>query len=149
MVSDGVVVGLGFHTWAGVKHAEILALEQAGPKARGAVLFVSLEPCSHQGRTGPCVDAIIAAGIRKVVAPVADPNPLVAGKGFARLREAGIDVEIDSSWAEEAEQMNEAFFHFMRTGRPLVTLKAAVTLDSPADVDANLKALLQKAFDNS
>ena len=128
-MSDGVVVGLGFHTWAGVKHAEILALEQAGPKARGAALYVSLEPCSHQGRTGPCVDAIIAAGIRKVVAPVADPNPLVAGKGFARLREAGIDVEIDSSWAEEAEQMNEAFFHFMRTGRPLVTLKAAVTLD--------------------
>src|SRR5450432_459484 len=91
---DGSAVGRGFHTYAGLRHAEILALEQAGPLARGATLYVNLEPCAHQGRTPPCVNALIQAGVARVVAPVTDPNPLVAGQGFAKLREAGIEVEI-------------------------------------------------------
>src|SRR4051794_21254668 len=86
IVNGGEVVGRGFHTWEGVRHAEILALEQAGERARGATVYVTLEPCSHTGRTGPCTEALIAAGVREVVAASADPNPLVAGGGFRRLR---------------------------------------------------------------
>ncbi|HKB48027.1 MAG TPA: bifunctional diaminohydroxyphosphoribosylaminopyrimidine deaminase/5-amino-6-(5-phosphoribosylamino)uracil reductase RibD [Ktedonobacterales bacterium] len=129
VVRDGGVVGRGFHTWAGVKHAEVLALEEAGEWARGSTLYVSLEPCAHQGRTPPCVDAILRAGVHKVVAPMEDPNRQVRGRGFALLREAGVEVEIDATLAARAATLNEAFVHFMRTGRPLVTLKAAVTLD--------------------
>jgi diaminohydroxyphosphoribosylaminopyrimidine deaminase/5-amino-6-(5-phosphoribosylamino)uracil reductase len=129
LVRDGQAVGRGFHTWAGVKHAEVLALEEAGEQANGATLYVSLEPCSHHGRTPPCIDAILAAGIRKVVAPMKDPNPQVSGRGFTRLRDAGIEVEIDSTAEARAIEINEAFVHFMRTGRPLVTLKGALTLD--------------------
>ncbi|MBV9505804.1 MAG: bifunctional diaminohydroxyphosphoribosylaminopyrimidine deaminase/5-amino-6-(5-phosphoribosylamino)uracil reductase RibD [Acidobacteriia bacterium] len=129
VVRDGAAVGRGFHTYAGLEHAEIIALKEAGEAARGASLYVSLEPCSHEGRTPPCVDAIIRAGISIVIAPVKDPNPLVAGEGFRKLREAGIAVEIASEFAREAEHLNQAFFHFMRAGRPLVTLKAAITLD--------------------
>lgn len=139
VVRDGVVVGRGFHTWAGVHHAEVIAIEQAGAKAKGATLFVTLEPCSHQGRTPPCVDAVIAAGIKRVVAAMQDPNPQVCGRGFAKLRESGIKVEIDSAYTDRAKALNEAFLHFMKTGRPLVTLKAAVTLDgkiaAPEDND--------------
>src|SRR5712691_12762141 len=101
------VVGRGFHTWAQVKHAEVLALEGAGQQARGATLYVTLEPCSHRGRTPPCVDRILGAGIRKVVAPLEDPNPRVSGRGFARLREAGVEVDIDSKYAHRAAQLNE------------------------------------------
>ena len=129
VVRDGEVVGRGFHTFAGVQHAEVIALTDAGERARGAPLYVSLEPCSHQGRTPPCVDAIIAAGVSRVAAPLEDPNPLVAGSGFRRLREAGIEVEILPEFAAEAAKLNEPFFHFIRTSRPLVTLKAAITLD--------------------
>jgi diaminohydroxyphosphoribosylaminopyrimidine deaminase/5-amino-6-(5-phosphoribosylamino)uracil reductase len=129
LVRDGAVVGRGFHTWAGVKHAEILALEEAGDQARGATLYINLEPCSHQGRTAPCADALIAAGVTKVVAAVPDPNPLVAGQGFEKLRAAGIEIEMASDFAAEAGKLNEPFFHLMRTERPLVTLKAAITLD--------------------
>jgi diaminohydroxyphosphoribosylaminopyrimidine deaminase/5-amino-6-(5-phosphoribosylamino)uracil reductase len=129
IVKDGAVVGRGFHTWAGVKHAETLALEEAGERAQGATLYLTLEPCSHQGRTPPCADAVIAAGIRKVVAAMKDPNPQVAGSGFAKLIEAGVEVEIDTACAARAELLNEAFVHFMKTGRPLVTVKAALTLD--------------------
>lgn len=129
LVRDGAVVGRGYHTYAGVQHAEIVALGQAGEAARGAALYVSLEPCSHQGRTPPCVDAIIDAGVARVVAPFEDPNPLVSGDGFRKLRQAGITVEIDPAHAAEAEKLNLPFFHFMRTGRPLVTLKTAITLD--------------------
>ena len=126
---DGTVVGRGYHTYAGVKHAEIAALEEAGPRARGATLYINLEPCSHQGRTAPCADALIRAGVARVVAAAQDPNPLVAGDGFRRLRDAGVEVAVDESLRAEAEKLNEPFFHFMRTRRPLVTLKAAVTLD--------------------
>jgi diaminohydroxyphosphoribosylaminopyrimidine deaminase/5-amino-6-(5-phosphoribosylamino)uracil reductase len=129
LVQGGEVVGRGFHTYAAKKHAEIIALDQARERARGATLFINLEPCSHQGRTGPCADALIAAGVRRVVAAMEDPNPLVAGEGFRKLRAAGIGVEIAGEYTEEAEKLNEAFVHFMRTGRPLVTLKSALTLD--------------------
>jgi len=124
-----VVVGRGFHTWAGVKHAEVLALEEAGGLARGSTLYVTLEPCSHQGRTPPCADAIVAAGIKKVFAAMEDPNPRVQGSGFRLLENAGIETEVDARYTARATQLNEAFTHFMRTGRPLVVLKAAVTLD--------------------
>src|SRR6266545_1324915 len=129
LVRDGKVVGRGYHTWAGVKHAEILALEEAGERARGATLFINLEPCSHQGRTAPCADALIRAGVSHVVAAIEDPNPLVAGEGFRRLRDAGVQVELAREFSAEAVKLNEPFIHFMRTGRPLVTLKTAVTLD--------------------
>jgi len=129
IVRDDVVVGRGFHTWSGVKHAEVLAIEQAGELSRGSTLYLTLEPCSHQGRTPPCADAIIAAGIKKVVAVMQDPNPRVQGSGFRLLKNAGVEVEIDSQYTARATQLNEAFTHFMRTGRPLVVLKAAVTLD--------------------
>lgn len=129
VVRDGEIVGRGYHVYAGRKHAEVIAIEQAGERARGASLYVTLEPCSHTGRTGPCADAVIEAGIRRVVAAMEDPNPLVAGGGFRRLREAGITVETDMEASEEAHRLNEAYIHFMRTGLPLVTLKAAVTLD--------------------
>jgi diaminohydroxyphosphoribosylaminopyrimidine deaminase/5-amino-6-(5-phosphoribosylamino)uracil reductase len=129
LVRDGEVVGRGSHSWSGVKHAEVLALEQAGERARGATLYITFEPCSHEGRTGPCVDALIRSGVVRVVAAMQDPNPLVRGDGFERLRAAGVEVEIADAYSEAAEKINEAFVHFMRTGRPLVMLKAALTLD--------------------
>jgi diaminohydroxyphosphoribosylaminopyrimidine deaminase / 5-amino-6-(5-phosphoribosylamino)uracil reductase len=125
---DGEVVGEGFHTYSGIKHAEVLALEQAGAKAERATLYINLEPCSHQGRTGPCADAIIAAGIGRVVASMQDPNPVVSGKGFDHLRTAGIAVEI-GILQDEARQLNEAFAKFIRHRSPFVTLKSAMTLD--------------------
>ncbi len=129
LVRDGEVVGRGFHTYGGLKHAEIRALDEAGARARGATLYINLEPCSHQGRTGPCADALIAAGVSRVIAAMPDPNPQVAGEGFRKLRAAGIDVEPAEEFVAEAEKLNEDFVHFMRTGRPLVTLKTALTLD--------------------
>jgi diaminohydroxyphosphoribosylaminopyrimidine deaminase/5-amino-6-(5-phosphoribosylamino)uracil reductase len=129
LVKDGEVVGRGFHTYANRKHAEILALDQAGENARDATLYITLEPCAHHGRTPPCADALVSAGVTHVIAAMEDPNPLVAGKGFRRLIGAGITVEMASEYAEAAGQLNEAFVHSMRTGRPLVTLKAALTLD--------------------
>lgn len=126
---DGIVAGRGAHIYQDLDHAEIVALNQAGDLARGATAYVTLEPCNHQGRTGPCTEALIAAGVSRVVVAMQDPNPRVAGSGIARLREAGIQVELDSVAQSEAERINEAFSHFMRSGRPLVTLKSAVTLD--------------------
>jgi diaminohydroxyphosphoribosylaminopyrimidine deaminase/5-amino-6-(5-phosphoribosylamino)uracil reductase len=129
LVQEGKVVGRGFHTYDGMKHAEIHALEQAAERARGATLYINLEPCSHQGRTGPCTDALIAAGVSRVVSAMQDPNPQVAGEGFHKLRASGVEVELASEFTAEAEKLNEDFVHFMRTGRPLVTLKTALTLD--------------------
>jgi len=126
---DGEVLGSGFHTWAGVDHAEIAALKQAGEKARGATLYCTLEPCSHQGRTGPCAQAIIDAGLARVVVAMEDPNPRVSGSGLEMLRAAGIEVSLDIGAKAAAEKVNEPFIHFMKTGRPLVTIKAALTLD--------------------
>jgi len=122
------IVGRGSHTYNGVKHAEVLALEEAGAKAKGGTLYLTLEPCSHQGRTGPCVDAVIAAGIARVVAATHDPNPRVAGKGFARLRAAGIKVT-QGILEPQATRLNEWFAKWIKTRLPLVTLKAGMTLD--------------------
>ena len=129
LVQGSEVVGRGFHTYAQVKHAEILALEEAGERARGATLYVTLEPCAHQGRTAPCADALVAAGVVRVIAAMEDPNPMVSGKGFRRLHDAGVAVDVASDYTNAAAQLNEAFVHSMRTGLPLVTLKAALTLD--------------------
>ncbi len=126
--AKGAVVGTGSHTYESSKHAEMLALEQAGEKARGATLYINLEPCSHQGRTAPCADALVAAGISRVVACMEDPNPLVSGKGFAKLRDAGIDVSCGIQ-EEQAKALNESFAKYIRCHIPLVTLKAAMTLD--------------------
>jgi len=126
--ADGDIVGNGTYTYAGVKHAEILALEQAGPKARGGTLYINLEPHAHQGRTAPCTDALIQAGIRRVVASMADPNPKVSGRGFEALRAAGVQVEVGTR-EQPARLLNEAFARYIRHRVPLVTLKAAMTLD--------------------
>jgi diaminohydroxyphosphoribosylaminopyrimidine deaminase / 5-amino-6-(5-phosphoribosylamino)uracil reductase len=126
--SSGREVGAGTHTYDGIKHAEVLALEQAGSRARGATLYLNLEPCSHQGRTGPCADAVIVAGISRVVCSMQDPNPRVAGQGFARLRASGIKVEV-GLFEQEAKKLSESFAKYIRQGKPLVTLKSAMTLD--------------------
>jgi diaminohydroxyphosphoribosylaminopyrimidine deaminase/5-amino-6-(5-phosphoribosylamino)uracil reductase len=125
---QGQPAGSGFYTYEGVKHAEVLALEQAGAGARGGTIYLNLEPHCHQGRTPPCTDALIAAGIKRVVASMADPNPKVAGKGFAQLRAAGIQVETGLLEAE-ARRLNEAFARYILAQRPLVTLKSGMTLD--------------------
>jgi len=124
----GKEISAATHTYDGVKHAEVLALEQVGPRARGATLYLNLEPCSHQGRTGPCADAVIAAGIKRVACSMQDPNPQVAGQGFARLRAAGVQVDI-GLFEAEAKRLNEGFAKYIRHNAPLVTLKAAMTLD--------------------
>ncbi|OGB95596.1 MAG: riboflavin biosynthesis protein RibD [candidate division NC10 bacterium RIFCSPLOWO2_12_FULL_66_18] len=128
LVKDGQLIGEGFHAYTGSDHAEVAALRDAGPAATGATLYVSLEPCCHYGRTPPCVDQILQAGIRRVVAACEDPNPAVSGKGIAALRAAGLSVDV-GVLAEEAERVNEAFFTHVRTGRPFVTLKVAASLD--------------------
>src|ERR1700732_497328 len=121
-------VGAGTHTYDGIRHAEVLALERAGERARGGTLYLNLEPCSHQGRTGPCADAVIAAGIRRVVCSIEDPNPRVAGRGFTKLRTSGINVEV-GLFEAEAKKLNESFAKYIRQRKPLVTLKSAMTLD--------------------
>ena len=128
---DGRVVGQGFTQQAGGPHAEVVALGDAaaaGHDVRGATAYVTLEPCAHQGRTGPCCDALVAAGIGKVVASIADPNPLVAGEGFARLRAAGIEVDVGPG-ASESRELNLGFFSRMIRGTPWVRLKTAASLD--------------------
>ena len=124
----GNIAGTGVYTYDGMKHAEVRALEHAGDNARGGTLYINLEPHSHQGRTPPCTDALISAGIRRVVASMPDPNPKVSGRGFEKLRAAGVHVEVGRLEAE-ARRLNEAFARYIRHGVPLVTLKAAMTLD--------------------
>ena len=124
----GEVAGEGFYLFESVKHAETIALQLAGERARGGTAYVSLEPHAHHGRTAPCTDALIAAGIKRVVAPIEDLNPKVSGKGFAHLRATGIAVET-GLLCEEATQVNEAYLHYMSTGLPFVHLKLAVSLD--------------------
>jgi diaminohydroxyphosphoribosylaminopyrimidine deaminase/5-amino-6-(5-phosphoribosylamino)uracil reductase len=125
---DGEVVGEGFYLYEQLKHAETYALEQAGANAKGATAYVALEPHAHYGRTPPCTDALIKAGISRVVAPIEDPNPKVSGKGFEHLRSAAVEVSV-GLLSREAEQLNEKYFHYMRTGRPYVHLKLASSLD--------------------
>lgn len=134
---DGQVIGTGHTQEAGGPHAEIMALRDAearGAPTAGATAWVTLEPCSHHGRTGPCCDALIAAGIRKVVASVADPNPLVAGQGFARLRAAGVEVETGPG-AAESRELNLGFFSRMIRGTPWVRMKLAASLDGKTALD--------------
>jgi len=122
------VIGEGSYVYEKLKHAETYALEQAALQARGATAYVSLEPHAHYGRTPPCTDALIRAGVSRVVVPIEDPNPKVSGKGFDHLRSAGVEVAV-GLLAREAEQLNEKYLHFMRTGRPFVHLKLAASLD--------------------
>ena len=130
VVAGEEVVGEGWHERAGSPHAEVVALEAAGDLTRGATLYVTLEPCAHYGRTPPCVDAIVAAGISRVVVGAPDPNPKTNGQGFARLRQAGVEVELlDGELARHARRQNEAWRTWITAGRPFVTYKAAVTLD--------------------
>jgi len=128
LVREGQIVGEGAHQYAERDHAEVVAIKSAGEKARGATLYVNLEPCNHTGRTGPCTEAIIKAGIQRVVATIEDPNPVVAGSGYDRLRAAGIEV-FTGVLEDEARKLNEAFAKWIRRKRPFVTLKSAMTLD--------------------
>lgn len=128
LVKEDRVIGQGYHVRAGEPHAEVLALAEAGDEARGATLYVTLEPCCHHGRTGPCAEAVLVAGVSRVVAAMADPNPLVAGGGFRLLREAGVDV-ITGVMEEEARELNEVFLKHVTTGLPFVVAKAAMSLD--------------------
>jgi diaminohydroxyphosphoribosylaminopyrimidine deaminase/5-amino-6-(5-phosphoribosylamino)uracil reductase len=127
VVRDGEVVGEGWYEFEGVDHAEAIALERAGESARGATLYVTLEPCSHHGRTPPCADAVVAAGVARVVVGARDPNPVVDGRGLERLRAAGIEVELLDDL--DARRQNEAWRVWKSLGRPFVTYKAAITLD--------------------
>jgi len=126
--TSGKIVGEGFHTYEGLRHAEIIALEAAQEAARGATLYINLEPCCHTGRTGPCTRALIDFGIARVVAAMPDPNPEVAGRGFEQLRGAGIEVHVGLR-QDEARRLNEPFARWIVTRKPLVTLKSALTLD--------------------
>ena len=132
VVSDGEVVGEGWYAGRGSPHAEVAALQAAGERARGATLYVTLEPCSHHGDTPPCADAVVEAGVARVVAGAGDPNPKVDGKGFERLSAGGVEVEVLDSW--EARVQNEAWRVWISAGRPFVTYKVAMTLDGRVTV---------------
>ncbi len=142
IVDDGGnVVGEGTYEREGVTHAEIIALQKAGERARGATAYVSLEPHAHHGKTPPCTDALVNAGIKRVVAPIEDPNPLVSGKGFAQLRERGVEVTT-GVLAEEAAKINEKFICWHRRHRPFVHLKLATSMDGRLAIDASVSTLL-------
>jgi len=128
VVSDGAIVGQGFHEGPGLPHAEVVALNQAGERAKGATLYTSLEPCDHYGRTPPCTEAIVRAGVARVVSATRDPNPVVDGQGIRTLRAHGIEVR-EEILADAAQRLNEAFLKHLRTGMPFVVWKAAASLD--------------------
>lgn len=138
---DGVIVGRGAHEFAGGPHAEVHALNDAGPAARGATLYCTLEPCSHTGRTGPCAPLVAAAGIRRVVVATEDPNPLVAGRGLALLRDRGLEIRT-GVLSCDAERLNAPFFTVMRLQRPFVTVKIAVSQDGKVAVAAGARTPL-------
>jgi len=144
---DGVVVGQGFHARAGEPHAEVNALQEASADARGATLYCTLEPCCHVGRTGPCAARIVDAGVRRVVAAIEDPNPLVQGKGFEYLRQHDVDVEVGLG-AAAAVSLNQPFLTLMRERRPFVILKAAVSLDGFIAEAAGRRTALTSAAAN-
>lgn len=143
IVREGEIVGEGFHEYDKLAHAEIVALRMAGEKARSATLYVTLEPCHHTGRTGPCTEAVIVAGVRRVVAAMEDPNPKTSGRGFARFREAGIEVE-RGVLETKAQRLNEAFAKWIRTSKPFVALKSALTLDGQLALPRGRGALTSK-----
>jgi len=128
LVNNHEIVGVGTHVKAGGPHAEVHAIQMAGEKAKGAILYVTLEPCSHYGKTPPCSDLIIQTGVKKVFVAAVDPNPKVCGNGIQRLKKAGIEVEV-GLLQEEASQLNKVFFHYTKTGLPFVTVKTATSLD--------------------
>ncbi len=136
LVRNQRVVGEGFHIYDGLRHAEIIALEAAGSAARRATLYVNLEPCCIQGRTGPCTQALVEAGVARVVAAMPDPNPAISGRGFRKLRAAGIELGTNG-FLEEAQRLNEAFAMWITKRRPLVTLKSAMTLDGQLTLPVN------------
>jgi diaminohydroxyphosphoribosylaminopyrimidine deaminase / 5-amino-6-(5-phosphoribosylamino)uracil reductase len=144
---DGVVLGHGWHERAGEAHAEVNALDEAGPAARGGILYVTLEPCCHVGRTGPCTRRVIDAGVRRVVAAMRDPDPRVAGKGFAELRAAGIEVEVGLCEAAAA-RLNQPFVVAKTRGRPLVAIKAATSLDARVAARAGERTAITSAAAN-
>ena len=139
--SDGKIVGEGSYSYDSVAHAEVVALERAGEKARGATAYVSLEPHSHHGRTSPCTDALINAGISRVVAPIEDPNPMVSGRGFQTLRDAGVKV-VTGILADEAARLNEKFIGWHKNGRPFVHLKLAMSLDGRISLNRSVSTAL-------
>lgn len=141
IVADGDIVGKGTYTYDGVTHAEVLALEAAGERARGATAYVSLEPHSHHGKTAPCTEALIDAGIKRVVCPIEDPNPLVSGKGFAALRAAGVEV-VTGILEKEASALNEKFSCWHKKGRPFVHLKLAASLDGRISLSSSVSTYL-------
>ncbi|WP_100407123.1 bifunctional diaminohydroxyphosphoribosylaminopyrimidine deaminase/5-amino-6-(5-phosphoribosylamino)uracil reductase RibD [Bacillus solitudinis] len=128
VVKGGAIVGMGAHLKAGEGHAEVQALTMAGEKANGATIYVTLEPCSHHGKTPPCAELIIAKRLKRVVIAMVDPNPEVAGRGIKKLKDAGLEVEVGVCQSE-AKKLNDVFFHYIKTGRPFVTMKSATTLD--------------------
>jgi diaminohydroxyphosphoribosylaminopyrimidine deaminase / 5-amino-6-(5-phosphoribosylamino)uracil reductase len=144
LVQDGQIVGEGFHQYEWRDHAEIVAMKSAGKKTRGATMYVTLEPCNQKGRTGPCTEAIIAAGVQRVVAAMEDPNPINSGRGFERLRAAGIEVE-SGICEEEARRLNEAFACWIRAKKPFVTLKSALTLDGQLALPGERKKTSKKS----
>ena len=139
--ADGEIVGEGTYTYDGVTHAEVIALEQAGERARGGTAYVSLEPHDHQGKTPPCTEALINAGIKRVVCPIEDPNPLVSGKGFERLRNAGVEV-VTGILADEALKLNEKFICWHKKQRPFVYLKLAMSLDGRISLNRSVSSAL-------
>jgi diaminohydroxyphosphoribosylaminopyrimidine deaminase/5-amino-6-(5-phosphoribosylamino)uracil reductase len=139
IVHNGEIVGQGFHQYEYRDHAEVVAIKAAGAKAQGATLYVTLEPCDHTGRTGPCTEAIIAAGVQRVVAAMQDPNPATEGRGFERLRSAGIEV-VSGVREEDAQRLAEAFARWIRTKKPFVTLKSGLTLDGQLAMEKPGKA---------
>ncbi len=148
IVRDGEIVGEGFHQYEWQDHAEIVALKSAGEKARGATLYVNLEPCNHTGRTGPCTEAIIGAGVHRVVAAMQDPNPATSGRGFERLRAANIET-VCGVLEDDARRLNEAFACWIRAKKPFVTLKSALTLDGQLGLPGQHESLRGRPFKKS
>ena len=147
LVKDGEIIGQGWHEKCGEPHAERNALANCKKSPQGATLYVTLEPCCHQGRQPPCVDAILEAGIRRVVVGSADPNPLVAGKGIRILREHGIEVT-EHMLEEECDRLNEVFFHYIQTKRPFVVMKYAMTMDGKGECVGGIAMMLKGANAN-